>query len=229
MSVEEFKRQVGAYAAELVHSGDVVGLGSGSTARFATQSIAARLRAGTLRDIVGIPTSEDTASLARAEGIPLTTLEEHGLIDITIDGADEVDPAWNVIKGLGGCLLREKIVAHATRREVMVVDASKLVPALGTKAPVPVEVIRFGWQGTRQSLERTGARPVLRMQGAAPFVTDEGNWILDCFYGPIADPVGLAARIIAIPGVVEHGLFLGMVQDVVVAGAEGVRVLERNR
>lgn len=229
MTIDEFKRQVGERAAAMVRSGSVVGLGSGSTARYATLSIAERLRSGELRDIVGIPTSEDTAALAREGGIPLTTLEQHGTIDITIDGADEVDPLWNVIKGLGGCLLREKVVAYATRFEVMVVDESKLVSQLGQKSPVPVEVLKFGWKNTAKGLEQTGARPVLRMNGDLPFVTDEGNWILDCHYEPIADPEGLACKIKAIPGVVEHGLFLGMVHSVVVAGTDGVRLLERRQ
>ena len=133
MTVDEYKRQVGDRAAAMVTSGTVVGLGSGSTARYATLRIAERLRTGELHDIVGIPTSEDTATLAVEGGIPLTTLEEQGTIDMTIDGADEVDPQWNVIKGLGGALLREKIVAYATRVEIMVVDESKLVSRLGSE------------------------------------------------------------------------------------------------
>jgi ribose 5-phosphate isomerase A len=227
MTIDVFKRQVGDRAAAMVTSGTVVGLGSGSTARFATLRIAERLRTGDLHDVLGIPTSSDTATLAREGGIPLTTLEEHGVIDVTIDGADEVDPDWNVIKGLGGALLREKIVAYASRVEIMVVDEGKLVKRLGSKGPVPVEVLQFGWRNTFLGLEKTGARPVLRLRGERPFVTDEGNWILDCHYGPIADPAALAHRIKEIPGVVEHGLFLGMVHRVVVAGADGVRLLEK--
>jgi ribose 5-phosphate isomerase A len=227
MTVDDMKRRAGDRAAAMVTSGTVVGLGSGSTARYATLRIAERLRTGELHDVLGIPTSEDTAVLAAEGGIPLTTLEEHGAIDMTIDGADEVDPHWNVIKGLGGALLREKIVAYATRVEVMVVDESKLVSRLGQKSPVPVEVLQFGWRNTRRGLEKTGARPVLRMHGEHPFVTDEGNWILDCYYAPIAKPAILAQLIKEIPGVVEHGLFLGMVHGVVVAGPEGVRVLEK--
>ncbi len=227
MTIEELKRQVGDRAAAMVTSGTVVGLGSGSTARYATLRIAERLRNGELHDILGIPTSNETAALAREGGIPLTTLEEHGVIDITIDGADEVDPGWNVIKGLGGALLREKVVAYATRHEVIVVDDSKLVTRLGEKGPVPVEVLQFGWRNASRGLEGTGARPVLRMRGAQPYVTDEGNWILDCYYGQIVDPGALSNRIKAIPGVVEHGLFLGMVHDVVVAGTGGLRLLKR--
>jgi ribose 5-phosphate isomerase A len=229
MNTDELKRATGYRAAEYVESGMVVGLGSGSTARYATLRIAERLRAGNLHDLLGIPTSESTAELARQGGIPLTTLEEHPAIDLTIDGADEVDPDFNLIKGLGGAQLREKIVAYASKCEIIVVDSSKLVQALGSLAPVPVEVIRFGWRSTMSALERTGGKVTWRMAAGAPFITDEGNYILDCRYTPaIADPTALAAAIKAIPGVVEHGLFLGMVQRVVVASPEGVRVLEKS-
>jgi ribose 5-phosphate isomerase A len=227
MAIDVFKRQAGDRAAAMVTSGTVVGLGSGSTARYATLRIAERLRTGELHDVLGIPTSNDTAALAREGGIPLTTLEEQGEIDVTIDGADEVDPDWNVIKGLGGCLLREKVVAYASRVEVIVIDDTKIVQRLGDKGPVPVEVLQFGWRNTLRGLETTGAWPVLRLSGEHPFVTDEGNWILDCHYGPISDPATLAHQIKEIPGVVEHGLFLGMVHRVVVAGADGVHLLAK--
>jgi ribose 5-phosphate isomerase A len=226
-SIEDLKRQAGVLAVEAIRSGMVVGLGSGSTARYATLRLAEKLRGGALRDIIAIPTSVETATLAQQEGIPLTSLEAHGEIDITIDGADEVDPGLNVIKGLGGFLLREKIVAHATRFEIIVVDDSKLVERLGTKSPVPVEVIRFGWRNTQRALEATGAKAVLRQVSGAPYITDEGNHILDCRYPGIASPRELAAQINAIPGVVENGLFLGMVQRVVIASAAGVRTIER--
>ena len=227
IAVEELKRQAGDRAAEYVQDGMVVGLGSGSTARYATLRIGQKLRSGELRDVVGVPTSIETETLARAEGIPLTTLEEHGQIDVTIDGADEVDPDYNVIKGLGGFLLREKIVAYATRYEIIVVDESKLVDRLGTKSPVPVEVIRFGWRNTRAALEDTGARPVLRHVNGEPYLTDEGNYVLDCHYPGISCPYELEAEILSIPGVVETGLFLGMVHCVIVAGADGIRIMER--
>lgn len=227
MSVDERKRQAGVAAVEAIRDGMVVGLGSGSTARFATLRLAEKLRAGELRDIVAVPTSVETATLARREGIPLTSLEAHEQVDVTIDGADEVDPDLNVIKGLGGFLLREKIVAFATRQEIIVVDDSKLVDRLGTKAPVPVEVIRFGWRNTWRALERTGAQVTQRLVAGEPYVTDEGNFILDCRYPGIGAPAALAAQINAIPGVVENGLFLGMVQRVIVASAAGVRAIER--
>lgn len=228
MDTEALKRATGYRAAEYVESGMVVGLGSGSTARYATLRLAELLREGALRGIVAIPTSEATARLAREGGIPLTTLEEQPVIDLTIDGADEVDPALDLIKGLGGAQLREKIVAFASRREIIVVDESKLVQRLGSQAPVPVEVIRFGIRSTRNALERTGAVVSLRQRDGEPFVTDEGNFILDCRYTPnIENPAALATALKQIPGVVEHGLFLGMTTAVVVASPGGVRVIER--
>lgn len=228
MTIDELKRATGHRAAEYVRSGMVVGLGSGSTARYATLRVAELLREGALRDIVAVPTSDETASLARAEGIPLVTLDERPRIDITIDGADEVDPKLDVIKGLGGFLLREKIVAAATDTEVIVVDDSKLVQRLGTRSPVPVEVIRFGWQNTRRALEATGTvKTAVRLAGDAPYVTDEGNYIIDCTYDGIDDPADLSLRLNAIPGVVENGLFIGMAKIVVVASATGVSILER--
>lgn len=235
MSIEELKRATGYRAAAYVRSGMVVGLGSGSTARYATLRIAELLRRGELHDIVGVPTSEATASLAAAEGIPLTTLEEHPRIDITIDGADEVDPNLDMIKGLGGYLLREKIVAAATELEIAVVDDTKIVQRLGTRSPVPVEVIRFGWQNTRRALEDTGAvRTAVRLAGhgagaadGTPFITDEGNYIIDCTYDGIDDPAELSRRLNDIPGVVENGLFVGIARIAVVASAAGVSVLER--
>lgn len=228
MSVEELKRAAGCRAVEFLRDGMVVGLGSGSTARYATLCIAERLRAGKLRNIVAVPTSEDTARLARQEGIPLMDQDEKFAVDVTIDGADEVDPQLNVIKGLGGCLLREKIVAFATRHEIIVVDDSKLVPRLGTKGPLPVEVIRLGWRNTQAALARTGAQPRLRLARGVPFITDEGNYILDCAYpGGIASPFDLERALNMIPGVVENGLFLSMVQTVVVASPAEVRIIER--
>jgi ribose 5-phosphate isomerase A len=226
-SIDDLKRAAGRRAAEFVRSGTAIGLGSGSTARFATLRIAERLREGSLEKIVAVPTSEDTAALARAEGIPLTDLATHPSLDVTIDGADEVDPDLNLIKGLGGALLREKIVAHATGREIIVVDEGKLVTRLGTRSPVPVEVVRFGWQNTLRALEATGARCALRLTHGAPYATDEGHLIVDCTYPGIDDPRALEREINNIPGVVENGMFLGIAYAVVVASAGGVRLLER--
>lgn len=228
MTIDELKRAASHHAVEYLQSGMVVGLGSGSTSRYATLRIGELVRQGVLRDIVAIPTSVDTANLAIAEGIPLTTLEEHPRIAVTIDGADEVVSNLDVIKGLGGCLLREKIVAAASDVEIIVVHDAKMSRRLGTVSPVPVEIIRFGWKNTWRTLEETGTvRTALRMAGGEPFITDEGNYIIDCTYDGIDDPAGLHARLNGIPGVVENGMFLGMTEIVVIAGASGISVLER--
>jgi ribose 5-phosphate isomerase A len=204
----------------------IVGLGSGSTAAFAVNALGRRVGEG-LR-IVGIPTSEATAARARALGIPLTSLAEVSQIDMTIDGADEVEEgSLNLIKGLGGALLREKIVASATKRLVIVVDDRKVVSRLGSRGPVPVEVTPFGWQATARELVDLGAKPVLRRNpDGGPFISDGGHNILDCTFGPIASPGSLARDLDHIVGLVEHGLFIGMTSEVRVAGADGVRVLK---
>ena len=228
MNIQTLKQQAGEYAADFVQSGMIVGLGSGSTAIFATRRIAQRIHSGELSDIVAIPTSLATEAAAIQLGIPLTTLAEHPRIDITIDGADEVDPAFNLIKGGGGAHLREKIVAQATTRLIIVVDDSKLVDQLGTAWAVPVEVIPFGWQSQAAYLESLGATPTLRMHGDLPYQTDQGNIILDSKFGKIADPSALDLTLNARAGIVEHGLFINMTRDVVVAGATGIRHLRKD-
>jgi ribose 5-phosphate isomerase A len=226
----ELKKRAAECAVEFVESGMVVGLGHGSTAIFAVRRIAQLLHEGQLQDILGVPCSRQLEENARQMGIPLTTLDEHPVIDLTIDGADEVDPHLNLIKGGGGALLREKIVAQASRREIIVVDETKLSPALGTHRPVPVEVIPFGWRSQALYLESLGARvEVRRNSDGALFHTDQGNLILDCHFGPISDPAQLAARLNERAGIVEHGLFVGLATDVIVAGVEGVRHLRRTQ
>jgi ribose 5-phosphate isomerase A len=227
---ERFKRDAAERAAELVEPGMWVGLGSGSTALFATRRIAERIRAGALPGVLGVPTSRAVGEEARRLGIPLASDALPRDVDLTIDGADEVDLDLNLIKGGGGALLREKIVAQASRREVIVVDDAKLSPRLGTRRALPVEVLAFGWSSQARWLEALGARVELRGAAAgAPFVTDSGNLILDCRFGPLADPLGLAARLDARTGIVEHGLFLGLASDLIVAGASGVRHRTRER
>ena len=225
MNTETLKQLAGEYAAGFVESGMTVGLGSGSTAIFATRRIAQRIHSGELSDIVGLPTSLATEAAAIELGIPLTTLAERPRIDITIDGADEIDPAFNLIKGGGGAHLREKIVAQATERLLIVADDSKLVEQLGTSWAIPIEVIPFGWESQAAFLRSLGAVPTLRLGSAAPFETDQGNLILDADFGPIADPAALNIRLKDRAGIVEHGLFIGMTGDVVVAGAGGLRHL----
>ena len=225
MNIQSLKQQAAEYAANFVESGMIIGLGTGSTAIFATRGIADRIQSGELRDIIAIPTSSATEADARALAIPLSTLAQHAQIDITIDGADEVDPAFNVIKGGGGALLREKIVAQASRRLTIVVDESKLSDQLGTTWAVPVEVIPFGWHSQADYLRSLGANVILRQGAEGPYHTDQGNIILDSDFGKIADPAALAAQLNSRAGIAEHGLFIGMVRDVVVAGVDGVRHL----
>jgi len=226
--VERWKKEAAEAAVELVRPGMVLGLGHGSTARYALLKIAELLRAGKLWDIQGVPCSKKVEEEARALGIPLTTLEEHPELDLTIDGADEIDPELNVIKGGGGAMLREKIVAQATKREVIVADFGKLSPKLGTKVPVPVEVLPFGWKTHVRFLEGLGAKVRLRQSSdGSPFLTDQGNYVLDCYFGPIENPGDLAKELSSRAGILGHGLFLGLVDEAFVAGPEGVRQLRR--
>jgi ribose 5-phosphate isomerase A len=223
------KQAAAERAVEFVKSGMVVGLGTGSTAIFATRRIGALLRAGTLRDVVGIATSKATEDEARALGIPLLSEEVPRAIDVTIDGADEVDPHLDLIKGGGGALLREKIVAQASQREIIVVDESKLSPVLGTRWALPVEVMQFGWRAQARYIESLGGRIVVRQgRDGNPFHTDQGNLILDSNFGPLTDPGSLADRLAARAGIVEHGLFLGIATDLIVAGSDGIRHVQRS-
>jgi ribose 5-phosphate isomerase A len=215
---DDLKLAVAEAAAALVEDGMVVGLGSGSTASAAVSAIGRRVAQG-LR-ITGVPTSEATAALARSLAIPLSTLDEHDRIDLTIDGADEVERgSLDAVKGRGGALLHEKLVAAASRRFAIVVDESKLVDRLcPNREPIPVEVIPFGWRTTAQRLRELGAEWTLRTCGnARPFVTDGGHYILDCAFQPFGSASELQRRIDRIVGVVEHGLFLGMATEVLVA------------
>jgi ribose 5-phosphate isomerase A len=222
------KQLAGEQAADLVESGMVVGLGTGSTAIFATRRIAERLRTGDLKDITAIATSRATDVAARELGIPMLTDDIPSAVDITIDGADEVDPSLDLIKGGGGALLREKIVAQASRREVIVVDQSKLSPRIGTHWALPVEVMEFGWRSQARFLEALGAAIVPRMIDGGLFRTDQGNMILDSRFGPIADPPALAVVLGARAGIVEHGLFIGIANDLIIAGTDGVRHVRRD-
>lgn len=223
-----FKRAAGEYAVRFVESGMVVGLGTGSTAIHAVRHLAALLQSGSLRDIVGFATSTATRLEAESLGIPLLTEDLPRAIDVTIDGADEVDPAFNVIKGGGGALLREKIVAQASRRFIVVVDERKLSPQLGVTWPVPIEVMRYGYASQVRFLEALGGSVILRLAADGnPFVTDNGNWVVDCHFGPIADLEGIARQMEGRAGIVEHGLFLHLATDLVVAGTDGIRYAPR--
>jgi ribose 5-phosphate isomerase A len=227
MSVDrdQLKRAAALRAIEEIEDGMVVGLGTGSTAAFVVEGLAARVTAG-LR-VVGIPTSERTAAQARRLGIPIATFAEHQRLDLTIDGADEVQlGTLDLIKGLGGALLREKIVAAASDRLIIVVDQEKLVDQLGEHTPVPVEVTQFGWQATAFALAKLGCVPERRYAtGEQPYLTDGGNHILDCRFGPLADPGVIEQNIAMTVGTVENGLFVGRTSVVVVASMTGVEVL----
>ena len=224
--LEDLKREAAEAAAQLVEDGMVVGLGTGSTAKLLVEALGRRVKAG-LR-MVGIPTSEFTAQQARSLGIAVSSLAEHAEIDLTIDGADEIQRGTlDLIKGHGGALLREKVVASASRRLVIIADESKLVDRLGTKFALPVEVVPFGWQAAERRLRQLGSQTRLRPgPDDKPFVTDGGHFIIDCRFSPIEDPADLDRRLNSVVGVVEHGLFLKMAARAIVAGQNGVEVLE---
>lgn len=222
----DLKRQAAEYAVRYVDSGMAVGLGTGSTAIFAVRYIGALLRAGTLKDIVAFATSGLTAQEAVRLNIPMLSDDLPRSLDVTIDGADEVDPQLNLIKGGGGALLREKLVAQNTAREIIVVDDSKLSPRLGTRHGLPVEVLPFGWRSVARYLESLGAKYVVRQTpDGSEYRTDQGNMILDCDFGPIANPAKLADQLDRRAGIVEHGLFIGLTHLLVVGGPKGVREL----
>jgi|SRR5215471_6271346 len=224
-SRDELKRAAAMRAIEEVEDGMVLGLGTGSTAAFVVEGLGARVTRGL--KVVGIPTSERTAAHARRLGIPIATFAEHQRLDVTIDGADEVQlGTLDLIKGLGGALLREKIVASASDHLVIVVDQEKLVERLGEHTGVPVEVTQFGWQATAVALAKLGCVPERRYAaGEQPFITDGGNYILDCRFGPLADPRAIEKSIAMTVGAVESGLFVGRSSMVVVASTTGVEVL----
>jgi ribose 5-phosphate isomerase A len=231
MDIDAQKRAAAARALDFVRPGMRIGLGTGSTARYFVELLAERVRAGL--PVIAVATSEATRSDAERLGVPLTTLDETPELDLTVDGADEIAPDLTLIKGGGGALLCEKIVASASARLVVIADESKWVPTLG-RFPLPIEVVPFGLAATRRAVEAATAAagapgPALlrRTHDGHAFVTDQGHWVLDVALERIPDPRGLGDRLAAIPGVVEHGLFIGLAQTVVLAGSEGVRVIER--
>lgn len=230
MDVKALKAQAAAHAAQLVQDNTVIGLGSGTTVRLFLEHLAQRLRRGELRHVQGVPTSERTATYARELGIPLTTLDEHPRLTLTVDGADEVDPQLNLIKGRGRALVREKIVAIHSERLIIIVDETKLVPSLG-RGPLPVEILPFGVGAHMRWLASLGCRvELLTEQDGRPVVTDNGHYLALCYFeGGIPNPEELARTLKLRPGVVDHGLFLNMADQVIVGTREGVRVLERAR
>jgi len=226
--VSDLKAEAGAAAVDrYVRSGMRLGLGTGSTAARMLDALGERLASGALTEIAGVPTSAATATRCGELGIPLVTLDDVGELDLVIDGADEIDPQLDLIKGLGGAHLREKVVAAASREMVVVADETKLVDRLGRRAPLPVEVIPFALPVAERLLRVLGWQPELRVDGDGPFTTDEGNRILHCRREEWLDPPALAADISEVPGVVAHGFFLGYASVAVVATRDGVRVIAR--
>lgn len=220
------KREAGRRAAREVRSGMTLGLGTGSTVAWFLEALAAHIEDGSVRDVVGVPTSVATEERARELGIPLGSLVDLQPLDLTVDGADEIAPSLDLVKGLGGALLREKMVAQASHRMIVIADESKLVERLGEKAPLPVEVVRFEWRAHLDFLRELGAEPVLRRRDGEPVVTDNGNHVLDCrFEEGIDDPEGLERALAGRAGVVASGLFLGLATEAFVAAPEGVRAL----
>ncbi|NOJ41018.1 ribose-5-phosphate isomerase RpiA [Bradyrhizobium australiense] len=231
MDMDGLKRQAAARALEHVQDGMKVGLGTGSTARQFVELLGERVAGG--MKVIGVPTSEATRAQAEACNIPLTTLDEVDRLDLTVDGADEVDPALNLVKGGGGALLREKIVAAASDRMIVIADDTKWVDVLG-RFPLPVEVVPFGLAATLRAMATafaqsgvSGQMGLRKGNGGHVFVTDGGHWIVDAHLGRIADAPRLAGLLSLIPGVVEHGLFIGLASTAVLAGAQGIRVVER--
>jgi ribose 5-phosphate isomerase A len=226
IDLDDMKRAAAVRAVEEIGDGMVLGLGSGSTAAFALEALAARI-AGGLR-VAGIPTSEKTAALARRLGVPLSSFAEHQRIDVTIDGADQVERGTlNLVKGLGGALLREKIVASASRHVIIVADETKLVSSLGPQTALPIEIVPFGWQTVLGRLAAIGCAPRLRLSGEAPFATDGGHYIVDCIFPDIHDAAALEQQLATIAGVVETGLFVGLASTAMIGTSAGVTILRK--
>lgn len=230
MSDEQTRlKQLAADAAvNEVRSGMTVGLGYGSTALLFVRSLAKKVASGELSDITGVACALAMDKEARSLGLNVSTLDEHPVMDLTVDGADEVDPALNLIKGGGGALLREKVVAQASKREIIIVDESKMSAQLGDKWALPVEVVPFALRPVSEYVGSLGAVVKLRlMEGGDPLVTDQGNWIIDCNFGPMPDPAAVARSLEGRAGLVGHGLFLGLASEVIVAGSDGIRRIAR--
>ena len=228
LTQNELKKMAAEKAVERVETGMVVGLGTGSTAAFAVSAIGERMKTEGL-SIIGVPTSKRTFEQATELGIPLATLEEQPKLDVAIDGADEIElSSLNLIKGAGGALLREKLVEVSADKLIIIADSTKKVDKLGTKFALPVEIVRFGWKSTTSRVEALGCEPVLRTtESGDPYITDEQHYIIDCQFGPMDDPVAIANALKGTAGVVEHGLFIDMVYEAIVATDTGIEVLNK--
>ena len=223
--MDDLKKQASIAALEAIKDGMIVGLGTGSTATHFIRELGVRVQAG-LR-VHGIPTSEESRKLAAEVGIPLTTLREHPIIDVTVDGADEVSDDLDLMKGLGGALVREKVVAHASKKVIIVVDETKLTGRLGVKAPIPIEVVPFALEVARSQLILWGGEAKLREKEGKPFVSDNGNYILDWWHGPIDQPWALEKQIKGVTGIVDSGIFANVASQVIAATSAGIRKLQR--
>lgn len=220
---EELKKLAAEKALEYVEDGMILGLGTGSTVEYALRKLGCLVKEGL--DVKGIPTSMHTKRIAKEENIPLTTLEENPDIDLTIDGADEVDSNLNLIKGGGGALTREKIIAFHSKKVIIIVDDSKVVKALGIDFSLPVEVLKFGWTSTKKVIENFGCNVEMRKIMGEPFITDNSNYVLDCEFERIDDPEQLEKDLNLIPGIVENGLFIGLADKAIVGGKQGIVTL----
>ncbi len=225
MEVEELKKKAAGKAVEYVDDGMVLGLGTGSTTKYAIESIGGLVKEG--YDLVGIPTSIESRDLAKKCGIKIVDINDYDTIDLTIDGTDEVDPELDLIKGLGGALVREKIVASCSKREIIIGDDRKVVDILGTKAPLPVEVVKYGCERTLEKLRSLGCEPQLRISASSPFVSDNGNYIVDCGFDKIDNKIEAERDINNTVGVVENGLFLGIATKAIIAYPDKIEVLDR--
>ena len=222
MDLEALKRLAAEKAVEAVEPGMVLGLGTGSTVYYALLKLGQNVRSGL--DIIGIPTSIQTADIAQREGIKLSDLATYPELDLTIDGADEIDPDLNLVKGLGGALVREKITVEASNRLIIIADQTKVVPYLGLKSPLPVEVVQFGWEVTHNRLNQLCPRVVQRQNQRMAYITDNGNYILDCYFERIDNPAQAEVEINNLPGVVENGLFINRAEQAIIASQDGIHI-----
>ena len=225
MDKERFKQMAAEKAVEEIQPGAIVGLGTGSTVYYVLLALGEKVRDGL--NITGIATSKQTETISAKQGIPLSTLAERPVIDLTIDGADEIDPSLNLIKGGGGALVREKIIAHASKRLVIVADESKLVSVLGTTFALPVEVLQFGWEATQTAINNICGKSTMRYSGENPFLSDNGNYILDCRFDMIRQPAQIELQLNNLPGVVENGLFVSRADKAIIGTTSGVEIREK--
>lgn len=225
MEKERLKQMAAEKAVEEIQPGTIVGLGTGSTVYYVLLALGQKVRDGS--NVTGIATSMQTETISAEQGIPLSTLADHPVIDLTIDGADEIDPTLNLIKGGGGALVREKIIAHASKRLIIVADESKLVSTLGITFALPVEILQFGWEATQTAVDNICEKSTLRLSGDEPFLSDNGNYILDCRFEAISQPAQLELQLNNLPGVVENGLFVDRADKAIIGAASGIEIREK--